>query len=72
MIVYRLTSLGESLSHNPRGGRTPGWMVIYQLAKYGAQSSEQLYASIPGLTSTKLAKLVRNRIIYNNALPTVE
>jgi hypothetical protein len=72
ITIYRLTSLGESLAHNPNAERTPGRLVVYYLAKHGAASTEQLYSAIPNLTAYKLAKLARNHVIYSNALPPVE
>jgi hypothetical protein len=72
VTIYRLTSLGESLAHNPNAERTPGRLVVYYLAKRGAATSEQLYNSIPNLTPYKIGKLVRSRVIYSNEMQPVD
>jgi hypothetical protein len=61
--IYRLTQLGEHLSHNPRAPDTAKWRVIFFLSKNGATDKEKLLSYVPMATPYTLMELRRKGVI---------
>lgn len=71
MDIYRLTPLGEALSHNVYAPRNnPKWRVIFYLAKHGARSKEDIVDNT-GANGYILASLRNKRIISGGESVTV-
>jgi hypothetical protein len=68
MEIYRLTSLGEMLSHNTRPPKdSVKWKVIYYLSRGAKEKSEILTNT--GATSYTLSYLKMKNIIVGSDSP---
>ena len=66
MDIYKLTNIGEQLSHQPRPeSNNNRWKVIAYLSKVGASSKENLVLNT-GATSYDLAVLSSKNVIRKN------
>jgi hypothetical protein len=71
MEIYRLTGLGESLSHNTRAPDNAKWRVLFYLARNGAKSGEEILENVPEASRYTLGQLKSRHIIMSNQGVTV-
>ena len=65
MEIYRLSGIGETLSHNVRAPDNAKWRVIYFIARRGRATGEQILESVPQATQYTLGELRRKKVIIS-------
>ncbi len=57
MKIYRLSTLGYSLSHSTRFPNTPEWRVIHYLGRMHSASRDKIISEVDGATIMTLERL---------------